>query len=263
MERESTEHGPRLDEAMKEEIDDRFDPGLELDEVTEDLELPDTEPAGPGALSDDDIRRRSELATHLRPSIFPARRDALVACAREEGAEADLLDALEQLPDDVEFHTTEEVWEAFGRDHEVRIVEPPEPVAPAPAGAERFDFRFDRLHRLLGLPFGVTPGTTSVEIDRARGRFVARFGPWCVETPLSNVRDARISGGYFPLKTVGPAHLSLVDRGLTFATNDAEGVCLTFEEPVTGIDPAGFVRHPGLTVTVADPAGLAEALQSH
>ena len=148
---------------MKYEIDDHLDPGLELDEVSEDLEVPDTEPAGPGALSDDDVRRRSELATHLRPSIFPARRDVLVECAREEGADPELLGALEQLPDDVEFHTTEEVWEAFGRGHEVRVVQPPEPAEPetaapeppapepsaepaAPA-VEHFEFRFDRLHR--------------------------------------------------------------------------------------------------------------------
>jgi len=37
-------------------------------------------------------------------------------------------------------------------------------------------------------------------------------------------------------------------------------VCLEFHEPVTGIDPLGLIRHPGLTVTVADPEGLAAAL---
>src|SRR5690606_154531 len=57
-----------------------------------------------------------------------------------------------------------------------------------------------------------------------------------------------------------PAHVSLADHGLTFATNPDKGVCIRFEEPVRGLDPLGLVLHPGLTVTVDDPAGLAELL---
>jgi hypothetical protein len=34
-------------------------------------------------------------------------------------------------------------------------------------------------------------------------------------------------------------------------------VCLLLREPVLGIDPAGLVRHPGLTVTVADREAFA------
>ena len=71
-----------------------------------------------------------------------------------------------------------------------------------------------------------------------------------MDTPLANVGAVHRTGGYFPLKTIGPARLSFADRGLTFATNDAEGVCVAFLEPITGIDPAGIVRHPTLTVTV-------------
>jgi hypothetical protein len=33
-----------------------------------------------------------------------------------------------------------------------------------------------------------------------------------------------------------------------------------FREPVPGIDPVGKVRHPGLTLTVADCDGLVDAL---
>jgi hypothetical protein len=39
-------------------------------------------------------------------------------------------------------------------------------------------------------------------------------------------------------------------------------VCLTFRDPVRGIDPIGLIRHPGLTVTVDDVDGLIEALRS-
>lgn len=58
----------------------------------------------------------------------------------------------------------------------------------------------------------------------------------------------------------GPAHISLRDLGLTYATTTAQGVCVTFREPVRGIDPLGAIRHPSLTVTVADPQGLVHAL---
>jgi hypothetical protein len=122
--------------------------------------------------------------------------------------------------------------------------------------SRRFAFRFDRLHRLLGLAFGVSPLTTYVEIDRTGHRFVARFGPWYVDTPLANVGAVHRTGGYSPLKTIGPARLSFADRGLTFATNDAEGVCVAFRDPITGIDPAGIVRHPALTITVDQIEGL-------
>lgn len=261
MERESTTHGRILDEAMKHEVDHHVDPARDMEGLTEEPERVETPDVAPGALSDADIRQRSELAQSLRPSIFPAYRDAIVASAIDEDAPPALLERMQRLPAGVRFHTTEEVWEALGGRHEVRAQEREREHEPGPRPTRRFEFRFDQLHRVLGLPFGVTPGTTHVDVDRERNRFVARFGPWCVETPLTNVRRAEVSGGYFPLKTVGGAHLSFADRGLTFATNDAEGVCITFEEPVTGIEPRGVIRHPGLTVTVADAQGLVEALR--
>lgn len=117
-----------------------------------------------------------------------------------------------------------------------------------------FGFRHDRRFAVAALPFGVTVRTTRVEVHP--DRLVARFGPWTVDTPLSNVASATVSGPYRWWKVAGPAHLSFADRGLTFATNDVEGVCFTFREPVTGIDPLGTVHHPGLTVTVAAPQDL-------
>ena len=36
---------------------------------------------------------------------------------------------------------------------------------------------------------------------------------------------------------------------------------MTFLRPVRGIDPAGIIRHPALTVTVDDPAALVEVLR--
>ncbi len=122
-----------------------------------------------------------------------------------------------------------------------------------------FDFSFDLLHRAFGLPFGITPGTTDVEVDG--DRLLARFGLWRVSTSLANVEGTQVTGPYSPFKTVGPAHLSIADRGLTFATNSRRGLCIRFREPVRGIEPTGRLRHPGLTVTVADVEGLAAALR--
>jgi hypothetical protein len=123
----------------------------------------------------------------------------------------------------------------------------------------RFDFRFSTPYRLAALPFGVTPSTCEIRVGA--GRLFVRFGPWRVETALDNVVDVSVTGPYRFVKTAGPAHLSLADRGLTFATNGDRGVCLTMREPIRGIDPFGLLRHPNLTVTVADCDGLADAVR--
>jgi hypothetical protein len=70
-----------------------------------------------------------------------------------------------------------------------------------------------------------------------------------------------VTGPYALLKTAGPARLAITDRGLTFATNGDRGVRLTFATPVRGLDPLGLLRHPELTVTVADPDRLTALLK--
>ncbi len=122
----------------------------------------------------------------------------------------------------------------------------------------RFPFAFAAAYRLPALVFGITPVTAYVELDDVDLR--VRFGPWSLRTPRSNVAGAELSGDYGFVKTAGPPHLSFTDRGVTFATNGEQGVCVRFHELVRGIDPTGRIRHPGATMTVADPAGLAAAL---
>ncbi len=121
-----------------------------------------------------------------------------------------------------------------------------------------FEFRFDPTYQRLALPFGVRPSTCRVQVTAEQ--LNARFGPWRVRTPLANVAGTERSGPFTLAKTAGPAHLSFADRGITFATNGESGLCIRFVEPVTGIDPFRLVRHPGLTVTVADVDGLEAAL---
>jgi Rho termination factor, N-terminal domain len=123
----------------------------------------------------------------------------------------------------------------------------------------RFPFAFEPAYRMVDRVLGVTPSSTWVEVTD--DHFEARFGPWRVRTPITNVASAAVSGPYSVPKTIGPAHLSFRDRGLTFATTSAQGVCVTFLRPVRGIDPAGIIRHPALTVTVDDPAALVEVLR--
>jgi hypothetical protein len=124
----------------------------------------------------------------------------------------------------------------------------------------RFEFEFAPAYRRFAQAFRVTPGTAWVEVgDQA---FQARFGPWDVRTPLTNITDVDVTGPYAFWKTTGPARLAITDRGLTFATNGDRGVLILFETPVRGLDPLGLIRHPELTVTVADVDGLADLLRA-
>jgi len=121
-----------------------------------------------------------------------------------------------------------------------------------------FPFLFDPIHRAFALPFGITPPRTAVEVSD--GYLLARYGPWTVRTPLANICGTEITGPYSAIKTIGPARMSAVDRGLTFASNGERGLCICFHEPVPGLAPTAGLRHPALTVTVADIEGLAAAL---
>lgn len=123
---------------------------------------------------------------------------------------------------------------------------------------QRFAFRLDPRYRVLGLPFGITAATTGVELD---DELRVRFGPWRLRTPVANLAGVEVSGGYALLKTAGPPHLSFSDRGISFATNGDRGACVSFHEPVRGIEPTGRLRHPGATLTVADVDGFTAAVR--
>src|SRR3954467_8845539 len=104
MERESNVHSPRLDDEMAQEvaslthgapIEARADDGRLLEDGGDEEAVPEAiieifedDPVGMPTAA---IRDRAELARHLRPSIFPAGRDAIVECASEEFAPLELL----------------------------------------------------------------------------------------------------------------------------------------------------------------------------
>ena len=116
-----------------------------------------------------------------------------------------------------------------------------------------FPFEFDHRYQLLLRAVGVRPGNSQLRLTA--DELTARFGPWLVKTPLGNVSGACLTGPYRAHRAIG-ARLSLADRGVTFGSTCAGGVCVLFHEPVTGLDPLGLLKHPGLTVTVADREGL-------
>ncbi len=122
----------------------------------------------------------------------------------------------------------------------------------------RFAFAFAPAYRRAARVFGVTPARAWVEVGA--DHFEARFGPWRVHTPTANITEVAVTGPYRFAKTAGPARLAITDRGLTFATNGARGVRVSFRTPVPGLDPLGIIRHPELTVTVTDVDELATLL---
>ncbi len=120
-----------------------------------------------------------------------------------------------------------------------------------PTQAVRFDFAFAPAYRLAALPFVITPGRCHVRLDDVD--LEVRFGLWRLITTRANIAGAEITGGFRFWRAAGPPRLSLVDRGVSFATNGEEAVCLRFADPVAALDPTGRLRHPAATLTLADP----------
>ena len=125
---------------------------------------------------------------------------------------------------------------------------------------ERFAFRFIPSYRRAARLFGIRPERAWVDVGADELR--ARYGPWRLQTPLTNISAVEITGPYAFLKTAGPARLGVTDLGLTFASNGERGVLITFRARVPGIEPSGRLRHPELTVTVADVDRFAARLRS-
>jgi hypothetical protein len=119
-----------------------------------------------------------------------------------------------------------------------------------------FPYRYDSRLAPFWLPFRPWPGPQGITLTE--GRFIARYGPFRVDVPLSQVNGAHITGPYRWWTAVGP-RISMVDDGLTFGTNAAAGVCIHFEPRIRRI--IGSRDHSALTVTVADTRALLAALE--
>jgi hypothetical protein len=119
-----------------------------------------------------------------------------------------------------------------------------------------FGYAVDRRYLPVLLPLLLRPSRDGVSLTD-EGALVATFGFFGVTTPLTNVVGAHVTRGYRWWTAVG-VRLSRADDGLTFGTNSRAGVCIHFRDKV----PSRLRRsgHSALTVTVADPDGLASAL---
>ena len=128
MEQASNKHGPVADDEMKaettglvqagrstraEEWRDQEPPGEDEPEVDR---APDTTLTGgtPDGMTEEDVDRRSELASYLDRSTFPANRQRLVDDARANSAPDSVTEQLGQLPDGREFANVQDVWSTLG-----------------------------------------------------------------------------------------------------------------------------------------------------
>jgi hypothetical protein len=132
------------------------------------------------------------------------------------------------------------------------------PPGPRPTSAPtRFDFRFETLLRPFATLATVLPGTAHLEVDDEQVSI--RFGLWRMAFPLAEVAGVEATGEFWFPKVAGPPHVSLADRGITFATNRQRGTCIRLRHPQPG--PYPVLKHPAVTVTVDDPEALEAALR--
>jgi hypothetical protein len=130
MARGSDKHSPRIDEGLEQDtrpltqgapMEARADGAREQEGAADDEPTTDAlltgdlhpEETQEALLDHDEAEARSKIASFLRPSVWPADREALVRCARELHAPPDVVQQLGRLPDGTFTHT-EAVWEALG-----------------------------------------------------------------------------------------------------------------------------------------------------
>ena len=138
MTRDSTKHGPRLDDALKHEtrsleqgapIEGHVREDLEKEGPADDERDVDSRPAAPGSLGSDPVEARRELSRHLRGSAFPADREGLLAEADAQNAPESVRSVLGSLPDDAMYRTVHEVWTALEGFDDVRETAAGDPLS--------------------------------------------------------------------------------------------------------------------------------------
>lgn len=121
-----------------------------------------------------------------------------------------------------------------------------------------FPFAIDPALTPIGRLAGVVTTRTNVQVDDEA--LTAHFGIWSMRVPLTNIAGTTVTGPYKRWRVMGGPRLSLADRGVTFATTAERGLCIRFVEPMPAPWPGGLPTVTALTVTVADPEGLADLL---
>ncbi|GAA1836156.1 hypothetical protein GCM10009772_11990 [Pseudonocardia alni subsp. carboxydivorans] len=129
------------------------------------------------------------------------------------------------------------------------------------ASPRRHPFDLDPRFGAALLPFGVCD-PTDAHVDLDDDGLRVRFGHFSLVTPVRNLAGAQVTGPFRAAKALG-ARLSLADRGVTFGSATERGACIRFHRPVPALDPLGALRHPGVTVTVAEPERLVDAVEHY
>jgi hypothetical protein len=120
-----------------------------------------------------------------------------------------------------------------------------------------FPYDLDKRWTALFIPFGVgdDDGVTLTDDGMLR----ATYGRFSTETAISNVDHTLVTGPHRWYTAVG-VRLSFTDDGLTFGTNHRLGLCIAFVDRIPKV--LGGKDHSALWVSVADPDGLASAIES-
>jgi hypothetical protein len=121
VQRDSDRHSPRLDDELKRETESLVR-GAPVESHAEEWREQEGSADGErepsartraGGLDADEVAQRSNLSRHLRLSVFPAEREALLEEAAANNAPGPVLAELRRLPPDVTFGTVHEVWAAL------------------------------------------------------------------------------------------------------------------------------------------------------
>ena len=120
-----------------------------------------------------------------------------------------------------------------------------------------FPYALDWRYAPVFVGLGLRPQRHGVTLSDD-GRFRATYGPFGIDTPMSNVTGAHVTRDYRWWTSVG-VRASFADDGLTFGTNSRQGVCVHFDDRVRRV--IGFQPHSALTVTVDDVDGLVRAIE--
>ena len=123
--------------------------------------------------------------------------------------------------------------------------------------AKYFPYRFDKRWTALFFALGVDD-KDGVTIT-GTGELIANFGRFKVKTTVANVDHTLVTGPHRWYMAVG-LRLSFSDDGLTFGTNHRKGLSIAFVEKIPKV--IGFKKHSTLWVSVADPEGLAAAIEA-
>lgn len=124
MERGSDKHGPRVDDALAQEVEDLVRAGKEThaeewksaepsgeDQPEVDLAPESTLHGGvPEGMSEEDVTGRTELARWLGRGVFPAVREVLIDRVMDAGAPDDVVAEVKRLPSGREFANVGDVW---------------------------------------------------------------------------------------------------------------------------------------------------------